>query len=54
MLAWGIIIDEQSYLRDGWNVLDFLVVVLSLIDLGVGGDLHLEPCLYDQVDAGVR
>ena len=30
-MAKGFVLHNNSYLRDGWNVLDFFVVVISLI-----------------------
>lgn len=32
-IALGFIQDKKSYLREGWNVLDFFIVASSLIDL---------------------
>lgn len=31
MLALGIFLEEDSYMRDPWNVLDFLIVSISYI-----------------------
>ena len=36
MIALGVFAHEHSYLRSGWNVLDFIIVVVSLISLGMG------------------
>lgn len=33
ILAMGFIIHKKSYLRDGWNWIDFLVVCTGLIEL---------------------
>lgn len=33
ILAFGFVIHNRSYLRDPWNVLDFIVVVIGLISL---------------------
>eukprot|EP00347_Sterkiella_histriomuscorum_P013804 403363301 len=33
IFAMGFIIHKKSYLRDGWNVLDFFIVVTGLVDL---------------------
>ena len=33
VVALGFIRDKYSYLRDGWNILDFLVVTLSIVSL---------------------
>ena len=31
VVAMGFVLDETSYLKDGWNVMDFVVVVVSLL-----------------------
>lgn len=31
IIALGFLHDEESYLRDGWNILDFIVVVVSTL-----------------------
>ena len=36
MLSVGIYIEENSYFRSGWNILDFFVVFSSLLDVGMG------------------
>lgn len=33
LVARGFIIDSNTYLRDGWNWLDFGIVVLSYVEL---------------------
>ena len=40
MLASGILLEKNAYLKDGWNVMDFAVVVVSLVSLvpGVGSN----------------
>ena len=35
IIAMGFFMREHSYLRDGWNMLDFLVVFLGWLSLGV-------------------
>ena len=30
-LAMGLIMEEHTYLRDGWNIIDFLVVISSIM-----------------------
>lgn len=35
MLSLGLIMREYSYLRDGWNILDCLVVVFSIVSLSL-------------------
>ncbi len=34
-LAYGFVFDTGSYLRDFWNVMDFCIVVASLVDLSM-------------------
>jgi len=34
VIVMGFVIGPNTYLRDPWNVLDFLIVLISLIDLG--------------------
>lgn len=33
IIAFGFIMHRKSYMRDPWNVLDFLVVIIGLISL---------------------
>lgn len=33
IIAFGFILDHNSYLHDSWNRLDFFIVVTSLIDM---------------------
>ena len=33
ILAFGLVMHKRSYLRDGWNVLDFIIVMTGLITL---------------------
>ena len=33
ILAFGFIVHKKSYLRDPWNVIDFVVVVIGIISL---------------------
>ena len=37
VIAVGFIMDDESYLRDGWSQLDFFIVVTSLIDFSLQG-----------------
>lgn len=30
-LAMGLIFEEYTYLRDGWNIIDFFVVISSIM-----------------------
>lgn len=42
VITWGFIINgSYSYIRNGWNILDFGIVIISLISLGIrGGSLN--------------
>jgi hypothetical protein len=33
ILGMGFILNENSYLRDGWNIIDFVVVVVGYVQL---------------------
>jgi hypothetical protein len=33
----GLIFGENSYLRDGWNILDFTIVLSTLVPIFAGG-----------------
>jgi hypothetical protein len=33
IIGMGFCIHKNSYLRDGWNILDFIVVVLGLLSI---------------------
>ena len=33
IVAKGFIVDKDSYLRNGWNILDFFVVISSILEL---------------------
>jgi hypothetical protein len=35
VIAFGFVFIPESYLRDPWNIMDFVVVVLSVVDLAV-------------------
>ena len=38
VITFGFIFNgPKSYLRNGWNVLDFFIVVVSITSLGMGG-----------------
>lgn len=32
IIALGFVFHKNSYLRDGWNVLDFIVVIISILN----------------------
>lgn len=34
VITYGLFIEEDSYLRDSWNLLDSFIVFSSLIDMG--------------------
>ena len=33
IISFGLIYDKGSYLRDNWNILDFFIVVSSILDM---------------------
>ena len=33
ILAFGLVMHKRAYLRDGWNILDFIIVMTGLITL---------------------
>ena len=33
VVALGFVLDEGSYLRDNWNKIDLVIVIVSLIDI---------------------
>jgi len=35
VLSGGLLLDDNSYLRSGWNVMDGFLVLISLIDIVV-------------------
>jgi len=37
IIAMGLIMDEGSYLREGWNKLDFFIVMSSIVDMSLTG-----------------
>ncbi|CAJ1425741.1 unnamed protein product [Effrenium voratum] len=37
LVAYGLIWSENAYLKDGWNVLDGIVVMFTILDLSVEG-----------------
>lgn len=40
IISFGFFMDEGSYLRDNWNILDFIIVVSSIVDMAVA-DINL-------------
>ena len=51
VVAMGFILDKTSYLKDGWNVMDFTVVIISIISAmpGMGNGAGANPV---EVDVG--
>jgi voltage-dependent calcium channel L type alpha-1D len=43
ILGMGLIFGEESYLKDSWNILDFTIVISSL--LAIKGDVEEETIL---------
>ena len=37
LLALGLVMDEGSYLRDSWNMMDFFIVISSIFDMALEG-----------------
>jgi uncharacterized protein YjhX (UPF0386 family) len=35
IITYGLIIDEECYLRDNWNQLDCFIVCVSILDMGI-------------------
>ena len=33
--SFGLILDENTYLKDPWSILDFIIVTFSIIDLSL-------------------
>jgi hypothetical protein len=39
IIAFGFIFNRNvAYLKNGWNVIDFIVVIISLVSIGIQGD----------------
>ena len=34
-ITLGIVLDKGSYLREGWNILDFIIVLASIADVSI-------------------
>jgi hypothetical protein len=42
ILGMGFVLNENSYLRDGWNIIDFVVVIVGYLQLFIqGADINL-------------
>jgi hypothetical protein len=37
IVSYGLIIEEDTYLKDQWNILDCFIVVTSLLDMALSG-----------------
>lgn len=37
LIAMGVCMDENSYLRDTWNQMDFFIVMASIFDMALEG-----------------
>jgi len=37
VVSLGFVLDFNSYMRDAWNKLDFLIVFFSIIDMSLSG-----------------
>ena len=46
ILTSGFLLNgKKSYLRDAWNVLDFTIVVLSIVSLNISADISFVKVL---------
>ena len=46
IVALGFLLNgKRSYLRDSWNILDFIIVFTSLLSLGIDADLSVVKVL---------
>ncbi len=41
IIAMGFILDENSYLRSGWNLLDFMIVITGIMALNGGSSIKI-------------
>jgi voltage-dependent calcium channel L type alpha-1D len=37
IIAYGYVMDQGSYLRDIWNMLDHFIVLISIVDMSLIG-----------------
>jgi hypothetical protein len=37
LIAMGVCMDDNSYLRDTWNQMDFFIVTASIFDMALEG-----------------
>ncbi len=35
IISFGLILDENSYFKDTWSILDFIIVFFSIVDLAL-------------------
>ena len=42
IIAMGFFLHEGSYLRNGWNVLDFFIVVIGIVTLAFAGSIKVD------------
>jgi len=40
IIAYGFVLDKNSYLRENWSVLDFFIVLTSLVDMVFEGFIY--------------
>jgi len=45
IVAYGLVLVPHTYLRDGWNILDFIVVISGILDLAGLGNYSAVRCL---------
>ncbi|XP_041093072.1 voltage-dependent L-type calcium channel subunit alpha-1D-like [Polyodon spathula] len=44
ILAYGLVMHPSSYIRNGWNLLDFVIVIVRCVTLGERAALTRGPC----------
>ena len=35
IISFGLILDENTYFKDPWSILDFIIVSFSIVDLAL-------------------
>ena len=35
IISFGLILDENTYLKDPWSILDFIIVFFSIVDIAL-------------------
>ena len=43
-ITYQFVLGKEAYLRSGWNIMDFIIVVTSILDMTLG-DVPLLPFL---------